>query len=361
MFLKTRDIKSVALHILYWVIAFLIYVFLSFLTIYRYDRYLPVDQKPLLSDYIFWGVMAGLFTGLILGIIDRLLSSKISSKRSFGFIIFLKSALYIYTLFLGIIISAFFISINGSDNFFQVIDNLLIFNIPTYIFFIIAGIASNFISQINKKFGQGVMLPMFMGKYYHPKVEKRIFMFLDLKSSTSYAEKLGHIKYSELIQDCFSDLNLLVPKYKAEIYQYVGDEAVITWKMKNESDRINGIYFFFAFLGRIHKRADYYKDKFGFIPRFKAGMNLGDVTVAEVGDIKREIAFHGDVINTASRIQSLCNIYDKPLLVSENLGDRLTLPGEFEKEFIDHVSLKGKTRKVNIYSIQKIETGNRSK
>ena len=335
-------------------VAFLIYVFFLFLAIYRYNHYLPADQKPQLSNYIFWGVVAGLFTGLILGSIDILLSSKINSKRSFGFIIFIKSILYISTLLVGIVMAAVIISIPEGDNLFSVIDHLLIFNIPTYIFFVIAGISANFISQVNKKFGQGVLLPMFLGKYYHPKVEERIFMFLDLKSSTSYAEKLGHLKYSELIQDCFSDLNSLVPKYKAEIYQYVGDEAVVTWKMKNVSNNINCINFFFEFIGLINKKAKYYKDKYGFIPEFKSGMNLGDVTVAEVGDIKREIAFHGDVINTASRIQSMCNMYNKALLVSENLSDKIVLTDEFKKEFIDHVSLRGKTKKVNIYSIQKI-------
>ena len=52
--------------------------------------------------------------------------------------------------------------------------------------------------------------------------EKRIFMFLDLRSSTFIAEKLGHKLYSEFIQDCFLDLEV-VRRHKAEIYQYVGD------------------------------------------------------------------------------------------------------------------------------------------
>jgi len=357
MFLETRNFKSVVLHIIYWMVAFLIYVSFSFLIVSRYDHYIPIEQKPLLSNYIFWGVMAGLFTGLILGSIDTFLPGVIKVKRSFGFIIFLKSALYISTLFFGIIIASVIIAIADSDNFFSVIGHLSIFNIPTYIFFIIASISENFISQVNKKFGQGVILPMFLGKYYHPKVEERVFMFLDLKSSTSYAEELGHLKYSELIQDCFSDLNLLVPKYKAEIYQYVGDEAVITWKMKTGFNNINYINFFFEFIELINKKADYYKDKYGFTPEFKAGMNCGNVTVAEVGDIKREIAFHGDVINTASRIQGMCNIYNKSLLISEKLGDKIMLTNELKKEFIDSVSPKGKTQKINIYSIRKIESG----
>jgi len=357
MLLETRNLKSIVFHIIYWVAAFFIYVSFSFLIIYRYDPYLPIDQKPLLSNYILWGVIAGIFTGLILGSIDTLLPGIIKIKRSFGFIIFIKSVLYISTLFLGIIIVAIIISIVNNDHFFSVMGHLSFFNIPTYIFFIIASVSENFLSQVNKKFGQGVLLPMFLGKYYHPRVEERVFMFLDLKSSTSYAEKLGHLKYSELIQDCFADLNLLVLKYKGEIYQYVGDEAVITWKMRNGTDTLRYINFFFEFIGLINKKVNYYKDKYGFMPEFKAGMNLGEVTVAEVGDIKREIAFHGDVINTASRIQGMCSVYNKPLVISENLADKIMFSNEFEKEFIGGVALKGKTQKVNLYSIRKIESG----
>jgi len=44
---------------------------------------------------------------------------------------------------------------------------------------------------------------------------------MDLKSSTYYAEQLGHFKYSRLIQDCFNDLSASVLKNKAQIYQFV--------------------------------------------------------------------------------------------------------------------------------------------
>jgi len=33
----------------------------------------------------------------------------------------------------------------------------------------------------------------------------------------TYAEKLGHLKYSQLIQDCFYDLNVVLTKYNTEI------------------------------------------------------------------------------------------------------------------------------------------------
>ena len=59
----------------------------------------------------------------------------------------------------------------------------------------------------------------------------RAFMFLDLKSSTHLAEKLEHVSYSRLVQDCYAELTVPLIQYNAEVYQYVGDEVVLTWRM----------------------------------------------------------------------------------------------------------------------------------
>ncbi|MEM6806458.1 MAG: hypothetical protein AAF696_33980, partial [Bacteroidota bacterium] len=90
----------------------------------------------------------------------------------------------------------------------------------------------NLIRQMNRMYGPGILYKLLIGKYHQPQEEERIFMFLDLKSSTTYAERLGHVLYSELIQDCFQDLTYAIEKHEVEVYQYVGDEAVLTWRME---------------------------------------------------------------------------------------------------------------------------------
>ena len=87
----------------------------------------------------------------------------------------------------------------------------------TFIYWRIACMSALFILQVNDKFGQGVLISFLLGKYHRPKEDDRIFMFMDLKSSTTYAEKLGHIKYSQFIQDCFFDITDVITKYDAKI------------------------------------------------------------------------------------------------------------------------------------------------
>ena len=71
-------------------------------------------------------------------------------------------------------------------------------------------------------------------------------MFLDMKSSTTIAESLGHVKYFEMLKEYYSDLSDPIIKYSGEIYQYVGDEIVVSWKLKNGLQNNNCIQCFFA-------------------------------------------------------------------------------------------------------------------
>lgn len=89
------------------------------------------------------------------------------------------------------------------------------------------------------------------------------------------------------------------------------------------------------------------------MPFFKAGMNLGKVTVAEVGQIKKEIAFHGDTVNTAARIQGKCNELNSELLISESLEQHLNGHGNFKSGIIGKVALIGKQEEINIYAVRR--------
>ncbi|MCW8810247.1 MAG: adenylate/guanylate cyclase domain-containing protein, partial [Ignavibacteriaceae bacterium] len=224
-------------------------------------------------------------------------------------------------------------------------------SIVTY--FIVAILFINFILQVNRKFGPGNLFKIITGKYCTPKNENRIFMFIDLRGSTAIAERLGHNKYSQLMQNCFHDLTDIVLKYKASIYQYVGDEVVLSWDMGNGLKNLNCIKSYFAFDRKLKSREKFYLKNFDTAPFFKCGVDCGEVTVVEIGEIKREIAYHGDVLNTAARIEKKCNALNKKMIISKYLEKELpeSLNG-FKKELIGNMELKGRKEKMNLYSIE---------
>jgi adenylate cyclase len=99
------------------------------------------------------------------------------------------------------------------------------------------------------------------------------------------------------------------------------------------------------------KRADWYSSTFGVTPTFKAGLHLGEVTTGEIGALKKEIIFTGDVLNTTARIQGLCNTYDVDILISEDLINKLQLGSEFQIISLGKNELKGKEEGLELYTV----------
>tara|TARA_B100000809_G_C15137330_1_gene531260 strand:+ start:4859 stop:5902 length:1044 start_codon:yes stop_codon:yes gene_type:complete len=205
--------------------------------------------------------------------------------------------------------------------------------------------------QVNLFLGHNNLGKLLRGKFYIPSEEERIFMFLDLKDSTNHAEKLGHIEYSKMIQDCFNDLGVVVEN-EAEIYQYVGDEVILTWRLDDGLRNQNCINAYFNFKKQLDKKKDYYMSTYNIVPHFKAGLNAGIVTVTEVGKYKKEIAYHGDTINTAARIQGKCNELKQELLISGSLKKQLSITA-FVYNKLGSIELKGKESKTFLYAVYK--------
>jgi adenylate cyclase len=220
-------------------------------------------------------------------------------------------------------------------------------------YIVIVSALFSLIRQMSNIVGERVLINLMLGKYNYPKDEERIFMFLDLRDSTTHAERLGHTLFSQLIQDCFHDLTDSAKANDVEIHKYVGDEAILLWSTEDGVKNENCINAFFDFEGSLEKRKDHYLQKYDLVPEFKAGVNVGKVTVAEVGDVKRDIAYLSDVLNTAARIQGQCNVYGKDFLISKSLRD--ILPGDSKYNYVTlgFIQLKGKQEEVEIFSVEK--------
>ncbi len=317
----------------------------------------PVQLSKAVSvlEYVWFGVLLGTMVALVYTIIEFLFDKFLSRALHLGLIIILKSIIYLLFLIFSLTFIAYlaedYINVDFPNESGWWINNRIFWLVIAY--FTICSLIFSFIRLSNDKFGNGVILKMLIGHYRKPREVDRIFMFLDLKSSTTHAESLGHIKYSNLIQDCFFYLNRIVKKHNAEIYQYVGDEAVLSWKLKKGMNKADCINLFFDFEKNLRRHTKYYKKRYGFVPQFKAGIHAGEIILAEVGTVKKELAYHGDVINTTARIQSQCNDYNESLLMSEELLNRLEFNRFYKSELIDNVLLKGKTNEYKIYAIHK--------
>ena len=308
-------------------------------------------------QYIEATLFSFLFAILFL-FIHYITEKKEYGRMGFGKIILLKSVFYVigFTA-IYFIIYAFITNLNPQSKesiaYFSWTPATSLF-IATYALFLIAQIVLlNFILQADRTFGPSKLANFLTGKYHLPVMEDRVFLFIDLKDSTTYAEQLGSIKYSMLIKDCIADINTLIRPYKGEIYQYVGDEVVITWLTTQTIDPPLCVDIYFAFKDLLEERTDYYQKKYGLLPKFKAGVNGGTVTATEIGDIKRDIAYHGDVLNTASRIQEACNQYQQSFMITGSLLHHLKGLEKYDTKFIGSIKLKGKHEETEVHAIKK--------
>lgn len=210
-------------------------------------------------------------------------------------------------------------------------------------------IAVSFIRQLRINFGETVFLNYLFGKYSDPLVEERNFMFLDLNGSTQIAEKLGHIKYSRFLNKCFDDILYALDGYKFHIYQFVGDEVVLTWKMNDDSTG-KAIDMYKAVERELKLQSSNYIEQFGLAPIFKGGVSSGQVTATLVGKGNRQMAYHGDVLNTAARLLGQCKKFNKPILFTDIYLESLTEPLNFIPTFLSELKLRGKEETSKIYS-----------
>ncbi|MEQ9310046.1 MAG: adenylate/guanylate cyclase domain-containing protein [Balneolaceae bacterium] len=352
---KTKNRLHLFLYtVIFWVISSILYHILRRIGIggeIGIDFIAPVSKLEGFRIAFFLGLITGFFYASL----ELVFENTWLQRKSLGVRMMIKTVSYTFLIGLVMTIAINYVNtiigVSESMSRTQIIESGAIFSIAT--FFILSSSFYSFLRMVNEKFGQGILWDMILGKYRKPRIEKKIFMFLDLTSSTTLAETMGYLKYSSLIQQCFYDLNEVVQKYEGQIYQYVGDEAVICWDYEQGIKENVCVDLYFAFQQKLYRKKEFYEQEFGLLPHFKAGIHGGELVVTEVGIIPKEIAYHGDVINTTARIQGECTNYGVELLISGDLMQDLKLEAKHLANAIGEVVLKGKEKPVQIYSLSK--------
>ncbi|MCW3110934.1 MAG: adenylate cyclase [Segetibacter sp.] len=326
-------------------------------------NYYPSTQNPYsFTKSIFITPVSALLAGLLIGTLEIQYLNKLFIQKSFSKKIVYKSLAYILLILAFLVITT---AISNSielqapvynekvlNNVWSFLSNYAFLGVAIYMASVI--FVSQFYNEVSDNIGRGVLVNFFSGRYHSPVEEERIFMFLDMKSSTTIAENLGHVMYFEMLKEYYSDLSDSVTEYSGEIYQYVGDEMIVSWKLKSGVKNNNCVQCFFAMKAALEIQTRKYNENFGLLPAFKAGFHCGKVTTGEIGVIKKDIMFTGDVLNTAARIQGLCNTYIVDIILSADLIKTLDLHPQFLVKTLGQNELRGRDEKIELYTILKL-------
>lgn len=307
--------------------------------------------QPAIANFIL-GFLIGLQSYLYISSFERILKPLLS-KRNFFLALITSTLAYALLIILAVFISLIIISEFRVMAVLKNFKDILLSDAMVYglAFGLTLSFVFNSLSMFEMLLGKHFLFKLFTGKYHTPFEEERVFMFLDLKGSTTVAEKMGHREFLKMLNDFFYDVSIAVSETNGEIYKYVGDEAIITWKMKKVSGKPLPLDCFFMIKKIVENNRANYMKRYGLVPEFKAGLHGGTVVTGEMGYVKKEIAFLGDVLNTTARIEALCNQLNKSILISDTLIKIMNVQDNYNIKPVGEHVLRGKQKAIAISSV----------
>jgi len=207
------------------------------------------------------------------------------------------------------------------------------------------------IYELTRLIGSRVLFNIALGRYRSPAREARVLMFLDLAGSTSLAESMGELRVQNLLTRFFYDIDEAIVAHGGEVHAYVGDEVIVTWRLDERMSDGRCIDCFFAIVDAIAERADSYRQEFGMVPSFRAGLHAGQVIISECGSSRRQLAYFGDTVNVTARLQEHCKEAGRDLLVSADLLRFIKLKPAFATEALGEVRLRGRAAAIEVFAV----------
>ena len=208
--------------------------------------------------------------------------------------------------------------------------------------------------QVAGLVGYRTFFDLLRGRYRRPRAERRFFLFVDVVGSTALAERLGPLEAHRFLATVFSALAEPVAACAGEIYQYVGDEIVVTWTAEDGARGARPLRCYFAMLEALAARGTEFRARFGVEPGLRAALHLGEVIAGEVGVTRRSIVFHGDVMNTAARLEQATREVGCRFIASEAALAALgPVPGAQLRD-LGALALRGRSEPVHAFGVERL-------
>lgn len=301
----------------------------------------------------FHGSLRGAFTGLVVsGIIAYFELYVVEGanglrRRPFWQLLAIKEVVYITAILGGDWLGSFLFNPPGSPGFGW---NRL--TAVTFVFSVGFALLINFIMEMSMLLGPGVLGNMMRGRYHQPRLEQRLLVFFDMRSSTAIAEKIGDIAFHSLLNRFFTDLTEPVLAWGGTVHKYVGDEMIVTWPLNSGKGPAGAYAAVLEARERFAQLGPRYQQDFGVAPDFRAILHAGPIVAGEMGEVKREIVLLGDTINTTAKIEQVTKgLSGAASIASAEALAMAKPPAGITSRSLGSFTLPGKSTAVELYSI----------
>lgn len=196
--------------------------------------------------------------------------------------------------------------------------------------------------------GAKTLAYLLVGKYHRPVIERKVFLFLDMRDSTATVEAIGPIKAKALIGKFLFDFSKPITDNEGDIYVYTGDGLIAMWDWRDAIRSNNIVRAVDAIYQSVQRERAEYLDSYGRVPEFRIGVHGGDVVISEQGDAKRAIGVYGDTINIAARMEQQAKALGEQCIFSAAVADALA-EDKGRLEFIGEDRVKGISTPIALY------------
>ncbi|HVP08397.1 MAG TPA: adenylate/guanylate cyclase domain-containing protein [Burkholderiales bacterium] len=208
--------------------------------------------------------------------------------------------------------------------------------------------------QAARLVGYRTFAALLAGRYHRPHAEKRFFLFVDVVGSTALAERLGALQVHRFLARIFTALAEPIAASRGEIYQYVGDEIVVTWEESDGRGDAGPLRCLFEMRSALARLADAFRARFDAEPELRAAVHFGEVITGEVGEERRAIVFHGDVMNVAARLEQATRETGSRFIASEEALLALGTVGELQCRDLGRLALRGRLEPIHAFAVDEL-------
>jgi len=204
--------------------------------------------------------------------------------------------------------------------------------------------------QVVEKFMQG-------GEDFEIKLggEKRevAVLFVDIRGFTPLSESLGPEQVVEILNEYLTHTTSCIFKHGGTLDKFIGDAtmAVFNAPFSQEDYIYEAVATAYDIAKGSEELGSRLEKAYGKKVSFGVGVNCGEAVVGNIGcDFRMDYTAIGDTVNTAARLES--NAGPGQILISRAVYD--ALEGRIEAESIGEIPLKGKSTKIEVFSVSKL-------
>ena len=306
-----------------------------------------VDEEPLRGAAL--GGMSSLFiaTPILLYEIKgrRLPIVRRMQRLPIVFYFSIRVVLYVIVIVVGLLAAR--LVVTGHTSFGEILAG------GGFSFSVAMSVLANAIFTIGSLLGFRMVGRLLTGRYVRPRPELRAFLLIDMKNSTGIAERLGAVRFHELLNDFFRDIAEAALQCGAEIHKYVGDEAILTWPADGKTLNDDVLTCPFVLRDFIAANSAQYRRRFGLVPEFRAGLHSGEIVAGQIGDVRAELAYVGDTLNVAARLLEAAKTTGQDVLVSTDLLKQAALPPDLKALPLPTLTVRGREAPLEISALQR--------